>query len=93
MIGPPGTGKTLLAKRLTTILPPLNPAESLQTTRICSAMWRLQPGQSLMGVRPFCTPHHSVSDAGLVGGSNPPQPGQVSMAHKAEYSGHLTDLN
>jgi magnesium chelatase family protein len=82
MISPPGTGKTLLAKRLPTILPPLTPAESLETTRIYSAMGRLQPGQSLMAVRPFCTPHHSVSDAGLVGGGNPPQPGQISMAHK-----------
>jgi magnesium chelatase family protein len=82
MIGPPGTGKTLLAKRLPTILPPLTPAESLETTRIYSAMGHLQPGQSLMAVRPFCTPHHSVSDAGLVGGGNPPQPGQISMAHK-----------
>jgi magnesium chelatase family protein len=82
MIGPPGTGKTLLAKRLPTILPPLIPAESLETTRIYSAMGRLQPGQSLMAVRPFCTPHHSISDGGLVGGGNPPQPGQISMAHK-----------
>jgi magnesium chelatase family protein len=82
MIGPPGTGKTLLAKRLPTILPPLTAGESLETTRIYSAMGRLQPGQALMAVRPFCTPHHSVSDAGLVGGGNPPQPGQISMAHK-----------
>ena len=67
MIGPPGTGKTLLAKRLPTILPPLTPAESLETTRIYSSMGRLQPGQPLMAVRPFCTPDHSVSDAGLVG--------------------------
>ena len=82
MIGPPGTGKTLLAKRLPTILPPLTPAESLETTRIYSAMGRLKPGQPLMAVRPFRTPHHSVSDAGLVGGGNPPQPGEISMAHK-----------
>ncbi|AMV38019.1 YifB family Mg chelatase-like AAA ATPase [Planctomyces sp. SH-PL62] len=82
MIGPPGSGKTLLAKRLPTILPPLTPAESLETTRIYSSMGRLQPGQALMAVRPFCTPHHSVSDAGLVGGGNPPQPGQISMSHK-----------
>ncbi|WP_083713456.1 YifB family Mg chelatase-like AAA ATPase [Paludisphaera borealis] len=82
MIGPPGTGKTLLAKRLPTILPPLTPSESLETTRIYSAMGRLSAGQALMAVRPFCTPHHSVSDAGLVGGGNPPQPGQISMAHK-----------
>jgi hypothetical protein len=82
MIGPPGTGKTLLARRLPTILPPLTPAESLETTRIYSAMGRLQPGQPLMAVRPLCTPYHSVSDAGLVGGGNPPQSGQISMAHK-----------
>ena len=68
MIGPPGTGKTLLAKRLPTILPPLTPAESLETTRIYSAMGLLKPGQPLMAVRPFRPPHHSVSDAGLVGG-------------------------
>jgi magnesium chelatase family protein len=82
MIGPPGSGKTLLARRLPTILPPLTPSESLETTRIYSAMGKLQPGQALMAVRPFCTPHHSVSDAGLVGGGNPPQPGQISMSHK-----------
>lgn len=82
MIGPPGSGKTLLAKRLPTILPPLTPSESLETTRIYSSMGLLQAGQALMAVRPFCTPHHSVSDAGLVGGGNPPQPGQISMSHK-----------
>ncbi len=59
-----------------------DPAESLETTRIYSAMGPLQPGQPLMAVRPFCTPHHSISDAGPVGGGNPPQPGQISMAHK-----------
>ena len=78
MIGPPGTGKTLLAKRLPTILPPLTPAESLETTRIYSAMGLLKPGQPLMAVRPFRPPHHSVSDAGLVGGGSPPQPGEIS---------------
>ena len=82
MIGPPGTGKTLLAKRLPTILPPLTPAESLETTRIYSAMGLLKPGQPLMAVRPFRPPHHSVSDAGLVGGGTTPQPGEISMAHK-----------
>ena len=82
MIGPPGTGKTLLAKRLPTILPPLTPAESLETTRIYSAMGLLKPGQALMAVRPFRPPHHSVSDAGLVGGGTTPQPGEISMAHK-----------
>jgi magnesium chelatase family protein len=82
MIGPPGTGKTLLAKRLPTILPSLTPAESLETTRIYSAMGLLKAGQPLMAVRPFRSPHHSVSDAGLVGGGTTPQPGEISLAHK-----------
>jgi magnesium chelatase family protein len=81
-IGPPGTGKTMLARRLPSILPPLEPAESLETTRIYSAMGLLPPGSALMAVRPFRAPHHSVSDAGLVGGGSTPAPGEISLAHK-----------
>lgn len=81
MIGPPGSGKTMLAKRLSTILPTLSPGESIETTRIYSALGRLQSGQPLMVQRPFRSPHHTISDAGLVGGGSPPSPGEVSMAN------------
>lgn len=81
MLGPPGSGKTMLAKRLPTILPQLASGESIETTRIYSAMGLLQPGQPLMGTRPFRSPHHTVSDAGLVGGGSTPSPGEISLAH------------
>lgn len=81
MIGPPGTGKTLLSKRLSGILPSLAPGESLETTRIYSAMGLLKSGEPLLATRPFRAPHHSVSDAGLVGGGSIPQPGEISLAH------------
>ena len=81
MLGSPGTGKTLLASRLGTILPELAPEESLQTTRIYSAVGRLQPGQPLMLQRPFRAPHHTISEAGLVGGGSLPTPGEISLAH------------
>jgi magnesium chelatase family protein len=81
MIGSPGTGKTMLARRLPTILPPLAPAESLETTRIYSAVGRLGPDQALLATRPFRAPHHTISDAGMVGGGSVPAPGEISLAH------------
>ena len=81
MIGPPGTGKTLLASRIGTIMPDLSPEESLQTTRIWSAIGRLPPGQPLILRRPFRSPHHTISEAGLVGGGSIPAPGEISLAH------------
>lgn len=81
MLGPPGSGKTMLAKRLPSILPTLTPEESIETTRIYSSMGRLQAGQPLMAIRPFRSPHHTISNAGLVGGGSPPAPGEISLAH------------
>ncbi|MEX0703119.1 MAG: YifB family Mg chelatase-like AAA ATPase [Planctomycetales bacterium] len=81
MIGSPGTGKTLIAQRLGTILPELEQEESLETTRIYSAVGRLQNGQSLVLRRPFRAPHHTISEAGLVGGGSTPSPGEISLAH------------
>ncbi|GAF71512.1 unnamed protein product, partial [marine sediment metagenome] len=81
MIGPPGAGKSMMAQRLCTILPGLHLEESLETTRIYSVCGQLEPGQSLMAVRPFRCPHHSVSNAGLVGGGTHPRPGEISLAH------------
>jgi magnesium chelatase family protein len=81
MVGPPGGGKTMLAKRVSTILPPLSPAESIETTRIYSALGLLPPGQPLVTTRPFRAPHHTISEAGLVGGRSIPMPGEISLAH------------
>ena len=81
MLGPPGSGKTMLAKRVPTILPDLTPSESIETTRIYSALGRLRAGQPLLAVRPFRSPHHTISDAGLVGGGSTPSPGEISMSH------------
>ncbi len=81
MVGPPGSGKTMLAKRIPTILPQLSAAESIETTRIYSALGQLPAGQPLLARRPFRSPHHTISDAGLVGGGSPPSPGEISKAH------------
>ncbi|MBL7013427.1 MAG: YifB family Mg chelatase-like AAA ATPase [Candidatus Marinimicrobia bacterium] len=81
MVGPPGSGKTMLSKRLPTILPDLTLKEALETTKIHSVAGVMPDGIGLIGVRPFRSPHHTISDAGLIGGGAVPRPGEVSLAH------------
>lgn len=81
MVGPPGSGKTMLARRVPTILPKMSLDEALETTKIHSVAGTLPLGESLVARRPFRAPHHTISDAGLIGGGTYPRPGEVSLAH------------
>ncbi|MBK7183724.1 MAG: YifB family Mg chelatase-like AAA ATPase [Bacteroidetes bacterium] len=81
LIGPPGAGKTMLAKRLPTILPPMNLHEALETTKIHSVAGKMGKNTGLVSIRPFRSPHHTISDVALVGGGGVPQPGEISLAH------------
>ncbi len=99
MVGPPGTGKTMLAARIPGILPPLTRSESLETTRVYSAMGLLPDGIALMDQRPVRTPHHSATAQAVVGGGSVPRPGEVSLAHHGvlfldelpEFSRHVLE--
>jgi magnesium chelatase family protein len=100
MVGPPGAGKTMLARRLTSILPPLTFEEAIETTKIYSVVGLLRKNQALITERQFRAPHHTISDAGLIGGGALPRPGEVSLAHNGvlfldelpEYKKHVIEV-
>lgn len=94
MIGPPGSGKSMMAKRLSSILPPLSLAESLETTQIHSVAGKLGKNTSLIARRPFRSPHHTISSVALVGGGSNPQPGEISLAHNGVlFADELPEFN
>lgn len=94
MIGPPGSGKSMMAKRLSSILPPLSLAESLETTQVHSVAGKLGKNMSLISQRPFRSPHHTISQVALVGGGMNPQPGEISLAHNGVlFADELPEFN
>lgn len=100
MVGPPGSGKTMIARRLSSILPAITFEEAIETTKIFSVVGMLEKEQALVTRRPFRAPHHTISDAGLIGGGHIPRPGEVSLAHNgvlfldelAEYKKHVLEV-